>query len=72
MSESTYNQQINDLHQSVIHANFAAKKEEMKLNDKPFFSKNEIDSLKEKWFMYGLIAVVAMGVLVVMIMRYWK
>jgi hypothetical protein len=68
----SYDQQLNDLHQAVIHANFAAKKEEMALNDKPLFSKNEIEGLKEKWFMYSLLAVVGMAILVWMVMKYWK
>lgn len=62
MSQATYNQNYNDLQASIIAADFAYKKEEIKLNDKPMFSKNELDALKERWIVYcGLSFVAGLG-----------
>lgn len=55
----TYEQQLNDIHQAAIYANFSAKKEEMILNDKPLFSKNAIDTVVQRWAMYCVLSFLA-------------
>jgi hypothetical protein len=52
-----YDQQHHNLQQAIIHANMSAQKEEMELNEKPLFSKKEIERIREKipyYFLFGI------------------
>lgn len=51
----TYDQEFNDLQSAIISADFEYKKQEMILNERPLFSKNQMDMLKEKlWYYLGI------------------
>lgn len=41
---STYEQQLNALDQAEVHAEYSVRHQRMVLDEKPFFSKNQLDS----------------------------